>query len=342
MPSNSNAFQKGIVVLIFIGIFVLSFLILKPVLVSIVLALISAYFFHPIHKKINSKIKIPTLSTLILILILLIVVAIPLIYLTPEVIDQTFEVYSFIQGIDLTETFNEFLSRFLDKESITLLSLNIESLTGKFFSSTLNQFTNLLINLPNFILQLAVFLFTFFFAVKDADKLKSYIRELSPFSKSTEEKFMAEFRHVTDGIIYGNFIVGIIQGVLLGIGLYVLGIPNTLFLTAIAIIFSIIPIVGPWLIWVPVSAYLFFTGNLAGGIILSLYGALFISTVDNILRPLFLSRYSKLPISISVIGFIGGLYFFGIIGLVLGPLTLAYLLIIIEFYRQGKLNEVFK
>ncbi len=63
--------------------------------------------------------------------------------------------------------------------------------------------------------------------------------------------------------------------------------------------------------------------------------------MDNILRPYFLSKKSNLPIALSIIGIIGGLYLFGIAGLVLGPLILAYVLIIIEFYKQGKLEELF-
>lgn len=342
MAGNLNIVQKATVVLLFAAIFILSFLVLKPVIVAVVLGLISAYFFSPVYKKINKYVKTPSLSAGILILLILIIITIPLIYLTPEIINQTFDVYKIVQNIDLTDTITKLFSSILDKETITLISLNLESITGGFFSSAINQFTNILVNIPNLLLQLAVFLFTFFFAIRDSEKLKNYILGLSPFSKQTETKFLEEFRHVTDGIIFGQLLVGIIQGVLLGIGLYVLGIPKTLFLTILAIIFSIIPIVGPWLVWAPISLYLLFEGNLTAGIILALYGALFVSTVDNILRPLFLSRYSKLPISVGVIGIIGGLYFFGIIGLVLGPLTLAYLLIIIDFYRQGKLNEILR
>ena len=73
-----------------------------------------------------------------------------------------------------------------------------------------------------------------------------------------------------------------------------------------------------------------------------LYGALFVGTIDNLLRPYLLSRQSNLPISVSIIGTIGGLYFFGILGLIFGPLIFAYALIIIEFYRKGKLDELFR
>jgi len=91
----------------------------------------------------------------------------------------------------------------------------------------------------------------------------------------------------------------------------------------------------------PAGIFLIIAGQTFSGIFMLLYGAIFISTIDNLLRPYFLSRQSNLPVALSVIGTIGGLYFFGIAGLILGPLVLAYALIIIEFYQQGKLKELF-
>ena len=73
-----------------------------------------------------------------------------------------------------------------------------------------------------------------------------------------------------------------------------------------------------------------------------LYGGLFVSTIDNLVRPYLLSKRSNLPIALSIIGTIGGFYSFGIAGLILGPLILAYCLIILEFYREGRLDELFK
>ena len=102
-----------------------------------------------------------------------------------------------------------------------------------------------------------------------------------------------------------------------------------------------IPVLGSWIVWMPVGLFLIFTGQTFDGIFLLLYGALFISTIDNLIRPYILSKQSNLPIALSVIGTIGGLYFFGIAGLILGPLVLAYVLIIIEFYQQGKLKDLF-
>ena len=112
-------------------------------------------------------------------------------------------------------------------------------------------------------------------------------------------------------------------------------------LTLAACVVSILPVLGSWLVWLPVSVVLIMAGNTFSGIFLFLYGALFVSIIDNFLRPYFLSKGSNLSVPLSVIGTIGGLFFFGIAGLVLGPLVLACTLIILELYKQGKLNELF-
>ena len=156
------------------------------------------------------------------------------------------------------------------------------------------------------------------------------------------KKFMEEFREITNTIVYGQFLIGVIQGLALGIGLFILQVPKSLILTFVAIVVSIIPILGSWLVWLPAGIFLITTGSVFKGIVLLIYGGLFVSSIDNILRPYFISKKSHMSIVIALIGVIGGLYAFGIVGLVIGPLILSYVMIIIDFYRQGKLNELFR
>ena len=110
----------------------------------------------------------------------------------------------------------------------------------------------------------------------------------------------------------------------------------------LAIIVSIIPMIGAWLVWVPIALYLLVIGDTLSGTILFLYGLLFVSTIDNILKPYFISKRTNVGTFVAILGIVGGLYTFGVIGLILGPLVLSYVLIIVDFYRQGKLNELFK
>jgi len=322
------------------AIFILAFLVLKPIIIPIVFGLLFAYIFDPIYKRINRGLKSPNISAFILILGITVIVAIPAVYLTPSIVTQTFETYAALQSFDFAEALSNLA--IFKGDMARSVAMNIDNFIGRAFTAFMNQFTDLLVNLPDLMLQFAVFLFTFYFAIRDAKKLKEYARSLSPFSEATEKKFMTEFRHITNAIVFGQVLIGIIQGLALGAGLLFLGVSNVLTLTVIACIVSIIPVLGSWLVWMPVAIFLFITGDAFSAIFLVLYGALFVGTIDNLIRPYLLSRQSSLPVALGVIGTIGGLYFFGIAGLLLGPLVLAYVLILVEFYRQGRLNELFK
>ncbi|MBU3923729.1 MAG: AI-2E family transporter [Nanoarchaeota archaeon] len=336
--TESNYIKKGIVATIIAGIFILTFFILKPIIIAIVFGLLFAYIFNPVYKKIKSLVKNKNLSAFLLLLLLVLIIAIPIAYLVPIIVNQAFETYVLLQNFNFTEV----LSKYLQGDMLSSVARNLDNIIGKFFSTFLNQFTSMLVNLPSLLLQFAVFLFTFYFAIRDSDELKKYISSLSPFSKSTEDKFSKEFRGITNAIIFGQVFIGILQGLVLGAGLFFLGVPKAIILTFIASVVSMIPVLGSWMVWLPVSLILLATGQVFSGIFLFLYGALFVSTIDNLFRPYILSRQSNLPVALSVIGTIGGLYFFGISGLILGPLVLAYVLIIIEFYQKGKLKELFE
>jgi len=330
--------KQGIAGILILGTFVLAFLVLRPIMISIVFGLLLGYIFHPIYTKIKCLLKGSNISAFVLMTGIATLLILPLIYIVPVLVKQISYTYALLQNFN----FNAFFQKFLDPEIALTLARNFDNVLGKIFSTTLNQFTIFVSQgLTTFLLQMAVFLFTFYFVIRDIDKLKSYVSELSPFSKSTEKRFSEEFKGITKTIIIGQILIGIIQGLALGVGLFFLGIPNTLTLTFIAMIVSMIPVIGAWIVWLPVGIFLLATDQTFAGTFILLYGVLFVSIIDNILRTYLLSKRSSLPIVLSVIGTIGGLLFFGLVGLVLGPLILAYVLIFLEFYKQGKLNELF-
>lgn len=335
--ADSKDIKRGIVGAIIFSIFVLAFFVLRPIIIPIIFGLLFAYIFNPIYKAIQPRVKRKGLAAFIILFGIVVVVAIPIFYLVPVLVKQIFETYVLFQNFN----FGEYLGNFVEGEISSTLVASLNNVVGKFFSTSLSLFTNMLVNLPSLLLQFAVFLFTFYFAVRDGDELKEYISTLSPFSDATEKKFLKEFRGITNAIVFGQVFIGIVQGLAVGAGLFFLGVPKVLTLTFVASIVSMIPVLGSWMVWFPVSLFLLITGKTFSGIFLLLYGALFVSTIDNLIRPYILSRQSNLPVALSIIGTIGGLYFFGIAGLLLGPLVLAYVLIIIEFYQQGKLKDLF-
>lgn len=339
---DNKSITRFITIFVIALLFIVAVLVLKPILISIIIGLLLAYIFHPVYEKIHSKVKRKNLSAVILIFGMTIIIIVPLIFVIPMIVRQMFESYIYLQGVNFADAVTKFFPSLFTADSSRVFAVNFNSFVSTTITSLMNEFTVFIVNFPTILLHFAVILFTFYFSVRDADKLKEYLVKLSPFSLETEKKFGEEFRNITDAVIYGQILIGVVQGLTLGIGLFFLGVPKFLVLTLIAIIASTIPILGSWLVWLPTGLFMIISGNQTKGVILLLYGLFFVSIIDNVLRPYFLSKKSSLSLPLSIIGVIGGLYSFGIIGLVLGPLIMAYAMIVVDFYKQGRFNELFK
>jgi predicted PurR-regulated permease PerM len=160
-----------------------------------------------------------------------------------------------------------------------------------------------------------------------------------PFSKEIEKKIVDQTKMITTSVVYGQVIIGLIQGAVAGLGLFLFRVPNALLLTVIMCVAGIFPIIGTAIIWVPITLFLLIEGNLTAAIGVAIFG-FFSSIVDNFLRPIIVARKSKIHPAFLLVGMIGGLYTFGVLGFILGPLILAYLLILFEVYQSKKNKEI--
>jgi predicted PurR-regulated permease PerM len=105
--------------------------------------------------------------------------------------------------------------------------------------------------------------------------------------------------------------------------------------------FSVIPILGPYVVYIPVAIMIFASGNTGAGVAYLIYNLAIVSTLDNFLRTYIVSKKTKMNSAVVFIGMIAGLYMFGIVGLLIGPLILAYFLVLIQLYREKTLSSLF-
>jgi predicted PurR-regulated permease PerM len=330
---EESYFKKIMTSLILFTLLVLSFLILKPILLSIIFGVILAFIFKPVYDWINNRIKSENLSAIIVCVFLLIAIVVPLLFLTPILINQFFKFYFSFQQVDLLSVFKEIFPKISSESFLNILDSVLQSSMKK----VVNYLADILTinNIMDYFLKSFVTFFTFFFVLRDKNKIMDYIRSLLPFSKDIEKKLFKSSRDITYSMIYGQFIIGIIQGIIIGLGLFIFKVPNPIFLTLLAILAGIFPIVGTALIWIPVVIYLLVAGSIFSAFGIIIFGIIS-SSIDNFLRPIIVSKRTKINSSIIIIGMIGGLFLFGILGLILGPLILSYLLIFIELYRNKK------
>ena len=326
--------KRVLSVLIFVALLVLTIFIIKPIALSIISGLILAFIFVPVYERLNKIIKNKNISAGLIVFFLTVLIIVPLWFLTPMVLNQSIKIFISSQNIDYPKIIETIFPSVLGVEEFSReVGSILSSFTTKMTNSVMNSISALILNSPIILLQLLVVFFTFFFVMRDKERFVAYIKSLLPFSKEIETKFFKSSRDITMSVIYGQFIIGIIQGIIAGIGFFIFGVPNALFLTLIACIAGIFPIIGTTIIWIPVAIYLLVAGNGFDATGVLIFGTLS-STVDNFLRPLIVSKRTKLEPSVIIIGMIGGVFFFGILGLILGPLVLAYLLILLELYRK--------
>lgn len=127
---------------------------------------------------------------------------------------------------------------------------------------------------------------------------------------------------VTRGVVYGLLGTAVAQGLMTAFGLWIAGVPRPVLLGVIAGVISIMPVGAP-LVWIPATLWLFTQGETGWGIFLGLYGAFGISSADNVIRPWLISRGADLPLLLTLLGALGGVFAFGFLGLFLGPVLLA-------------------
>ncbi|MFB6246826.1 MAG: AI-2E family transporter [Candidatus Pacearchaeota archaeon] len=331
---ESEDFKKIIYTGIIVGLFVLAYLLLKPLILVIAFALILAFVFQPVYNKLSRLIRSKNVSALIICIIFAALIIIPVWLLSPMLVDQSFEIYQKAQGTDFSEPIKAlFPDRPASNNLAEEMGSSIHDFVTNITNSAMNIFSNMITGFPTLVLKTLVLFFTFFVALKEQNSISEYIRSVLPFNENIKKKLFRASKGVTSSVIFGQVILGIIEGLLIGVGLFIFNVDNALLLTIVAALAGIFPIIGTAVIWIPTTILLFVSGSYLPALGILGFGILS-AVIDGVVKPIFISRKVSMHSALVLLGMVGGLLLFGIIGAILGPLILAYLFIILEIYRD--------
>ncbi|WP_312854312.1 AI-2E family transporter [Natronococcus sp. JC468] len=172
--------------------------------------------------------------------------------------------------------------------------------------------------------------FVLFYLLKDGDQALAWFRTVLPLEPDVREELFKETNLLIHNSLVGTAAVAAAQAVLLGVAFLVLGLGNVIFWIVTTFVAAMIPLVGASIIWLPASIYLFIVGRPVPAIALLAFGAIVISTVDNVLRPIVMRRGTQLSPVVTIIGIFGGIALFGFVGLFIGPIVLGMMKLIID------------
>ncbi|OYT41789.1 hypothetical protein B6U80_00670 [Candidatus Pacearchaeota archaeon ex4484_26] len=306
----------------FVLLLILAFFVIKPFIYTLIFSIVLAYILAPVHKLIQKKIKNPNISALILLILVALVFSVGGFFFVKTIVNEAKNIFLSLKAAELNPTqFGEFFN-----------SPYIKPIFEKASLMVVEQGTKFLVSLPLFFLNIIIMLFVLFYSFKEKDIGKKLIDTL-PLRASYKESLYKEISKVSKLVIYGFVVVGIIQGIVGGLSFLIFKVPNPFFWTLVMIVSSILPI-GPWLVWLPIAILKFISGDLVAAFGLALFGLVITNNIDMVLRPLLVSKAAQIHPLIVLIGGLGGMLAFGAIGLIIGPLIIAFTISFLKVYKE--------
>src|SRR6266487_5854229 len=314
---------------------------LKPLLLGALLA----GLFHPLYRWITRLLGgRQSLGAAVTLLVLLVLVLGPISIFLGIVVQQALTVSDQAipwltqqRGAASTFNVNEWvmqrfpaLAKYMPSQEQLVEQVGAAAKTaGAFLVGFASRMT---VTTASFLLNLFVMLYAMFFFFKDGHKILERIFYYLPLSDEDETSMLARFTSITRATVKGTLVIGVIQGTLAGVAFWVAGIDGAALWGTIMTILSIIPGIGAPLVWVPVVIVLFVNGQYVTGTLLLVWCGVVVATIDNFLRPLFVGRDAQMPDLLILIGTLGGLFLFGPIGFIVGPIICGLFLTVWDIY----------
>ena len=334
---NNKNFEKYFLISITLVFLVLSFLMLKEILSILIYAFLIAYLLKPLYSFFQNKIENKNLCSVLTVLTTIIGVIIPLFFLLYFLllgaIKTIFDYREYIDDPKLMESqIENFISNFIGISNITISSLQNSII--KIFSYFVSIFEGVIVDVPRVIfLTLIVFFMVYYILLYDI-QIKNFIKDTIPLSQKKQKEIIDKILLDMKVLFKGYFLTALLQTIVGVLGYIIFGVENLLLISFLTFILSILPYVGPALVWICLSFYFIVIGDYVNGFGLFLYGLLVISSVDNFVRPYLMSSKEFLPPPFVFIGIIGGILLFGISGIIIGPLIFSITGLFLKYTKE--------
>lgn len=336
-------YLRWIVLLVAAGIALyVCWLMLQPFLEVLAWAAVLVIVFHPVHRHIVAYTGRPGWSAMLSTLLVIVVILVPVSLVTIAVVNEMTELVRNLQGhfntlLDpnspVIGRLMRWLGQYVDVSRLhpqEYLMQRLNSLSETIAGRTIG----LVGGVVGAVVEIFFIIFTMYYLFRDSDRIRRALREVIPLERQQAEQIFERTREVIYASVYGVLVIAAIQGAFGAAAFQVLGLPSALVWGVVMFLLSMIPMAGSFLVWVPAALWLALDGHWGKALILSLWGLLVISTIDNFLRPRLVGQKTRLHELLIFFSVLGGLQIFGVLGLVLGPVIVAITLALMDIFRQ--------
>ena len=317
---------------------------------ALLLGALFAYIFYPVHKFVKGKIKFETVSALVVCIIVLLLLLIPSVFLVKSLFQEASVLF-----LSAKDDFNvdvlgkcslevcKVARNFVQEQAV---QESIQKMLHSAAIAVIEKGSAFLVAIPKVVLTLFVMFFTMFYFLKGGEE---FLRKLNLYLRLHKKKYVLILQRLQDivkGVVFGYVIVAVMQGALGALGFFLFGVSSPLFWGFVMALLALIPFLGTGFVWVPAALYIIYQGVVENstwlivkGAGLFLYGLIFVSTLDNFIRPKLISEKAKIHPVVVMVGVFGGMIFFGPIGLIVGPLVLCLTMVFLQVYLSGEMKE---
>ncbi len=202
---------------------------------------------------------------------------------------------------------------------------------GSFLVSSISNVTQGAIG---FLLSVFVMLYALYFFLISGPDIARTAAQYIPFKEQDRRRVLDKGMSVTRATLKSILVIGFLQGAMVAVAFFVVGIEGPLFWGSIVVVLSSVPTAGPPIVWAPAAVYLLLSDQTLAGVALIAWGVIAVGFIDNVLRPRLVSEETQMPDLLILISILGGISAFGAIGILLGPILAGYLLVVLDIYRE--------
>ena len=329
---NQNKLQNPFLLVLLLGIFILAFFVLRPFIYPIILAGAFSVVFAPAYRALGLKFKLgPSPASALATLLVFIIIFTPLVFLGTQITKEATTLYdSVIDGGAtgrLTVLISERVAQYLPQANI-----DIKQYAESGLSWLLPHLGSLFSNSASLLLAAFIFFFSLYYFFKDGHYLKQVVVAMSPLSDGDDQMLLARLSTAVNAVVRGNILIAIIQSIIATIGFMIFGVPNPALWGAVTMVAALVPGIGTALVLIPAIIYLFIFSSLPLALGMFGWSMVAVGLIDNILGPRLLGRGTGLHPLLVFLSVIGGIAFFGPVGILFGPIVISLLIALFELY----------
>jgi predicted PurR-regulated permease PerM len=331
-----NVLFYGIV----IAVAYLTFLVFQPFLAPLAWAVVLVVITFQFYTRLATKTS-PTVASLLMTIAVLLILVIPTVLVMIAFVKQGVQAVQHVQAQIQSGHF-DWVNRFWAKIQDRLPEGNqgdLPTLISKYFDAAAAygaaRIGAILRNTAAFFFHLSVMILAMFYLYRDGESIVAKMRVVLPFEREHRERMIGEAHDLIFASVVSSAVAAAAHGILGGIAFALTGIAAPVFWGVMMGFFSLVPVIGSALIWVPAVISLMLQGHVVAGIVLAVVCGVVVGLVDNVIRPWVISGRAEMGGLVVFISVLGGIAVFGMLGLVLGPIIVATGASMLDLYAAG-------